>query len=384
MGRLDSFVKKRNALLIAAAKSVIEWYAQPTSDSQVIGELFSQEMMAATFHVRGGINFSMVFKRQLESTDFPRIQAAVMANWYQKRELLTPQDADSFFLEFAEHMDHEFLFVQEISAGLTRASRLFPASDFTSAYHAQRTPWTLHLTVKGCADYTADTVIHSSPHELLLIAPNASLHYKRSERVPSWTHYWAIFQPKSEWLELMDWQMVTYGIYRLPLHEKKELNTIRHLFAAMVELYDRPSQMMQRLLENLLEQVLLRAGDALYNQGKQHTDPRILKACKFIEDHISEPISVSDVANHCSISDSRIAHLFKERTGQSVKSFQDAVRIQRAKRLLATTSEPIAIVGTQVGYEDPAQFSKFFARKLNTSPRAFRKTFGERLVDNEN
>lgn len=377
MGRLDLFVKKRNALLIAAAQSVIEWYAQPTSDSQVIGELFSQEMMAATFHVRGGVNFPMVFKRQLESTDFPRIQAAVMANWYDKREHLTPQDADRFFHEFAEYTDHEFLFGQEISAGLTRASRLFPASDFATAYHAQRTPWTLHLTLKGSADYVADGVIHSSPNELLLIAPYASLHYKRSARAPSWTHYWTIFQPKRDWLELMDWQMATYGIYRLPLPDEEELNTIRQLFEAMLKLYEKPGQFIQRLLENLLEQVLLRACDATSNEGKQRTDPRILKACKFIEDHISEAISVSDVASHCNISESRIAHLFKERTGQSVKSFQDAVRIQRAKRLLATTSESIAIVGTRVGYEDPAQFSKFFARKLNISPRAFRKTFGD-------
>ena len=374
--RLD-FTKKRESLSISTAKRVIEWYEQPSRDIAVTGNLVSQKVLEAVFHVRGGVNLPLNLKRQLESSEFPRIQGLMISKWSDKKNSLTLEDAEAFFLDFAEQTDHDFLFSHEVSAGITRASRLFPASDYVTAYHAQRTPWTLHLTMQGAADYVADTTIRSSPNELLLIAPNASLHYKRSETISKWKHYWVIFQPKSDWLELMDWQMITYGIYRLALPEKSDLETIRQLFADMVGLYAAPSVMMQRLLENLLEQVLIRAKNTAMSQGAQRTDPRVLKACKFIEDHVANTLSVGDVADHCNVSESRIAHLFKASLGQSVKSFQDAVRIQRAQRLLATTKEPIAVVGTRVGYDDPAQFSKFFMRKLNTTPRNFRKTFGE-------
>ncbi len=380
MNKRLAILQKRELLSISVAKRVIEWYEQPSADTAEIGNLFSQGVLEAAFHVRGGVNFPQNFKRQLESPDFPRIQALMIGKWSDKKNSLTSEQAELVFLDFAEQTDHEFLFSHEVSAGLTRASRLFPASDYVTAYHAQRTPWTLHLTMQGAADYIADTTIRSSPNELLLIAPNASLHYKRSEALPKWKHYWTIFQPKADWLELMDWQMITYGIYRLPLPEKRDLNTIRRLFSDMVDLYAAPTPMMQRLLENLLEQILIRANDTAASQGSRRTDPRVLKACKFIEENAALAIAVSDVADHCNVSESRIAHLFKDNIGQSVKSFQDAVRIQRAQRLLATTSEPIAVVGARVGYDDPAQFSKFFARKLNTSPRNFRKMFGEPSV----
>ena len=43
-----------------------------------------------------------------------------------------------------------------------------------------------------------------------------------------------------------------------------------------------------------------------------------------------------------------------------------------ARRLLAYTPMPVAEVGAQLGYQDPAYFSKFFARSVGESPSDYR------------
>ena len=73
-----------------------------------------------------------------------------------------------------------------------------------------------------------------------------------------------------------------------------------------------------------------------------------------MEQHIGESVSVADVAAHCNLSESRLAHLFRAHLGQSVKTFQNALRVQQAKRLLATTQFSISRIGEHVGYSDAA------------------------------
>jgi AraC-like DNA-binding protein len=51
----------------------------------------------------------------------------------------------------------------------------------------------------------------------------------------------------------------------------------------------------------------------------------------------------------------------------------DAVRIVRAKRLLAATSTPIIDIAAAVGLEDQSYFARFFKRETGLTPTGFRK-----------
>ena len=231
------------------------------------------------------------------------------------------------------------------------------------------------MTTEGVGYYVAGTAIRSSPGELLLLSPLSSLHFKRSENAKEWTHYWAFFEPPASWLDLLDWPLCTYGVYRLKIGRDDDRRTLQNLFEEMVSLAESSDTFPQRLLFNLLEQFFIRAHMAHAETGTTQTDARVSAACEFMEQHIGESVSVADIAAHCNLSESRLAHLFKAHLGQSVKTFQDALRVQQAKRLLATTQFSISQIGEHVGYSDAAQFSKFFRRSMKCSPRAFRQEF---------
>lgn len=68
------------------------------------------------------------------------------------------------------------------------------------------------------------------------------------------------------------------------------------------------------------------------------------------------------------------AHL-KERTGRSMKSFADEVRLERAMKLLADPKMNIYQVSEICGFADPEEFFLIFRRKFHISPEEYRKQF---------
>jgi AraC-like DNA-binding protein len=61
-------------------------------------------------------------------------------------------------------------------------------------------------------------------------------------------------------------------------------------------------------------------------------------------------------------------------TGGSAKQLIDERVALEAKRLLATTDVPVADVGRRLGFDEPTNFGRFFAREVGQTPGAFRAT----------
>lgn len=59
-------------------------------------------------------------------------------------------------------------------------------------------------------------------------------------------------------------------------------------------------------------------------------------------------------------------------TGRSAKQVVDARVALQAKRLLACTGLPVAEVGRQLGFAEPANFGRFFTREAGCTPGEFR------------
>jgi AraC-like DNA-binding protein len=59
-------------------------------------------------------------------------------------------------------------------------------------------------------------------------------------------------------------------------------------------------------------------------------------------------------------------------TGRSAKQLIDERVALEAKRVLATTDLPVAEVGRQLGFDEPTNFGRFFAREAGVTPGGFR------------
>lgn len=63
---------------------------------------------------------------------------------------------------------------------------------------------------------------------------------------------------------------------------------------------------------------------------------------------------------------------FKATTSINVSPYIDALRIEKDKRLLCTTSMTITDIATSIGYTQPSSFIRRFKHFTNMTPGEFR------------
>lgn len=97
------------------------------------------------------------------------------------------------------------------------------------------------------------------------------------------------------------------------------------------------------------------------------------RAVGYLQKHLAEAVDLPALARSCGLSYSRFRAAFREHTGQPPHAFLRALRRERARALLCRSTLRIAEVGAAVGYEDPAEFSRFFRQQTGYSPRAYRR-----------
>ncbi|MFP2996963.1 helix-turn-helix transcriptional regulator [Spongiivirga sp. MCCC 1A20706] len=85
--------------------------------------------------------------------------------------------------------------------------------------------------------------------------------------------------------------------------------------------------------------------------------------------------TVQWVANHLNLSPNYLSSLLKSLTGQSTQQHIHNKLIDKAKEQLSTTPLSVGEIAYSLGFEQPASFSKFFKKKTEMSPIAFRKAF---------
>ena len=69
---------------------------------------------------------------------------------------------------------------------------------------------------------------------------------------------------------------------------------------------------------------------------------------------------------------SRLEHLFKRDTGQSMRDYVRDRRLSEAARLLGTTRMRISEIRAAVGFTDPANFAHSFKELFGVCPRTYR------------
>ena len=92
-----------------------------------------------------------------------------------------------------------------------------------------------------------------------------------------------------------------------------------------------------------------------------------------VEENFTRHRSVGRYADLLSYSPRTIDRATRSITGLSAKQLIDKRVLLEAKRLLVHNDEPVAAVASRLGFDDAANFSKFFVRNEGSSPGTFRR-----------
>ncbi len=104
-------------------------------------------------------------------------------------------------------------------------------------------------------------------------------------------------------------------------------------------------------------------------------DP-IEEAKAFIDQHLSEDITLEEVAKRVGLARTYFSALFKKMTGETFVHYRIKKRMEEARRLLAVPTLTITDIAVKVGYEDYPHFTKTFKNFVGVSPSEYRSSFG--------
>ncbi len=102
-------------------------------------------------------------------------------------------------------------------------------------------------------------------------------------------------------------------------------------------------------------------------------DPDLEHALRFIREHATEGIQVSDVLDAVSIHRRTLEKRFRDRLGRSPAVEIRRVQLEHAKLLLTETDLPVAEVAERSGFTSPPRLTEAFARETTVTPKRYRE-----------
>ncbi|MBP1044592.1 helix-turn-helix transcriptional regulator [Vagococcus sp. BWB3-3] len=100
----------------------------------------------------------------------------------------------------------------------------------------------------------------------------------------------------------------------------------------------------------------------------------INKTEDYIERHLKEPISLSDLAQNAHLSDFHFHRIFKKYSTETLHEFITRFKLERAAIYLCVNPQvSITAIAMEYGYSDASAFSRRFKQHFGVSPRDYRK-----------
>lgn len=103
--------------------------------------------------------------------------------------------------------------------------------------------------------------------------------------------------------------------------------------------------------------------------------PRMADLRHFVAEHLTEPLTLADLARHAHVSERQLARIFKAELGMTPAAYIEAARVEAARNRLETTDDTLDRVATACGFGTADTLIRAFRRKLDTTPTEYRSRF---------
>lgn len=107
-------------------------------------------------------------------------------------------------------------------------------------------------------------------------------------------------------------------------------------------------------------------------QINEEMENKINKVCVFLQNNLSNPISLKEVADLIYMTESNFCKFFKKSTSITFSNYLNELRINAVCKLLIYSDDSIKEIAYSCGFESLSYFNRVFLKKKHMPPKAFR------------
>lgn len=244
--------------------------------------------------------------------------------------------------------------------------------DYDCVRPAGTRDWLFFCTVAGAGQLRfahADPLL-LTPGTLACYVPGAQQDYRTDPHTGIWSFIWAHVDADPRWAPWLRWPEPRPGL-RLVALEDPTWSAVAAACARAHAHATGPYRHRDDLAMNALEEAILLAHGVAGMAGG--AGPLVAIAQEVCA-HLARPWSVAAMAREAGLSVSRFSRSFRAAMGVPPNRFLERERLRRARVLLESTDLPVAEIGRQVGYLDPAYFSARFRAGCGVSAIGWRRS----------
>lgn len=224
----------------------------------------------------------------------------------------------------------------------------------------------------GVFESVDHTAIHIITGSLIILKPGIWHRYQPSQET-GWQEYWVGFQGNmaSEVFGEFFFDK-NESVFNIGYHER-----IINLYKEILGDIEKEKAAYQQKISGALMHLLGLAYYFLKNKNFENTPVASLvgKAKVLLSENLGNKYTPEDVALSLGVGYSWLRKAFKQYTGMAPGNYQQQIRLQKARELLAYTNKPVKEISGELGYESIHYFSRLFFQKEKISPTDFRKKF---------
>ena len=225
-----------------------------------------------------------------------------------------------------------------------------------------------------------DEVEHEFPSQTVLpLMVSDSFRFETPKDIIAWQFNKAFYCVIDHDQEISCVGFIFYGNEKnmfIELDEKHQskLHLMTQVFEDEFDEKDIQGEMMRMLLKRLII-LVTRLGKVQYlsNTIDDYESDTIRTFNLLVEQHFKELHQVQDYASLMNKSPKTLSNLFSKNNGPSPLHVIKSRIAQEAKRLLQYTDNSTKEIAYELGFGDPASFSRFFKNNVGESPTEYKK-----------
>ena len=251
---------------------------------------------------------------------------------------------------------------------------------YTMALHHCHSCFELFYAESGACRFLIDDSIFDLHTGDFILVPPMSLHYTRymfgqCKRTVILFQYEDVPEEIRQTMPTGEAFFRTAQVFQVPAAHRERISACLEQIAAEEKISDSRSELMRRIQLCGLMLLCSRVCIFLSNPPTDihTTDPQIIKAAHYINEHYMNPMTTADVAQAVGFSPNYLSRKFRTAAGIGLHEYLVFVRLHHAALELISTHDSITTIALRCGFSDSNYFKDSFKKKYGVTPRDYRK-----------